>query len=747
MVMNRFLKAFPLVAVMGLGALAAQKPNVVVILADDLGYGDLGCYGATKVKTPNIDAFAQQGVRFTDAHSPSGVCQPSRYAVMAGRYNWRRGKPWDGTYMFSEKHPTLQQMLGKAGYDTVMFGKWHNGIGHGPVDFNKTLNPGPLDSGFDYFFGTPRSHNEPPQVFVENDRVVALDPNDPLRIIEHKEVEERGLKDWGWGLSEGAAAAHKARPEDEIDLIVAERAADYLKKRSKKTPLFLYVAFVAPHVPLSPSEQFKGTSEAGVYGDFLQQLDAAMGTVLKALKNNGYDKNTLVIFTSDNGAVYMRSAVETGHRQNGELLGQKTDAWCGGNQVPFIVRWPGKIPMNRTSDAFMSHTDVMATVSAATGVPLPKGAAEDSLNQWPVWTNPSGESIRNEMVYTGIFGQGLYYKGWVYYPFQGSGGMTAHPTQVWGQSYKSTGMTNSDHHADGTLRANAPGAQLYNVKSDPGQTTNVYGQNPERISAMKARLDALIGPPKTPPGDGSTFSTSSNATKKAPVSWNNAVWGNPAQVPMSGNHYVHDQKDVWLLALGTNGPFPGKTLTLKNDASIWLTGGGMLGKGQLILDGGQIQNRYSGRNAVLLGRVRVDAPSKILNIDGSLELKAGLSGEGDLSLSAFQQAGTSVIISGADQGYTGTFVLSDSAADEVALDVDFATAFPKAGLNFESRNSSRMPMLALKETLRFAEVSMPGENGGMVKLPNGTYRADDLKAAGVSGLAYRNLEGTLIVGK
>ncbi|MEA2067740.1 MAG: arylsulfatase [Verrucomicrobiota bacterium] len=716
----------------------------MIILADDLGYGDVGCYGAELLKTPNIDRLAAQGVRFTDAHAPAAVCQPSRYGVMTGRYNWRRGKSWDGTYMFKDGEETLQRVLGRAGYDTAAFGKWHNGIGRGPVDFNKTLSPGPLESGFDYFFGTPRSHNEPPQVFVENRNVVALDPNDPLRVIEHKEVVARGLKDWGWGLSEGAADAHSMRPEDQIDLIVANRAAQYISERKADKPLFLYVAFVAPHVPISPSLRFQGTSQAGQYGDFLQQLDASVGIVLDALKAKGLAENTLVIFSSDNGAVYMHSAVEAGHRQNGELLGQKTDAWCGGNQVPFIVRWPGKVPTGKTSDAFISLTDIMATVTAATAVETPETAI-DSINQLPVFLNPSVESIRTEMIYTGIFGQGIYSDGWVYYPFQGSGGMTAHPTQRWGQPYKNTGMSNSDHTADGKLRADAPPAQLYNVKRDPGQAANVHNQHPERVATMKKRLNELIAPPGAPAGDGSTLSTGADAPKKAPVSWNGEVWGEPANVPTIGNHYIHDRSDVWLLALGNNGPFPGQTLALKDKASIWLTGGGSIGKGVLVLDGGQIQNRYSGRKAIVLGRVRVDSLSNILNIEGSLELKTGLSGSGDLSIAAFQLSGTSVAISGADQGYTGTFILSDSAADGVALDVEFSTAYPNAGLTFRSNAPARMPVLLLKNDLRFASVAMPSTTGGVIDLKPGTYDAAALKSAGVSEQAFEDFGGMLSV--
>ena len=730
---------------MAASSVAGQQPNVLIILADDLGYGDLSCYGADLVKTPNLDRLSEQGVRFANAHVSAAVCQPSRYAVMTGRYEWRRGKPWDGSYMFDDKHPTLQQTLGKAGYHTAAFGKWHNGWGLGPVDYNDAeVKPGPLESGFNYYFGTPRSHNEPPQVFMENRTMYKRDPADPLKMISHKEVVDRGLKDWGWGLSEGAKGAHEARPEEEIDLIVAERAASYIQARLENKPFFLYVAFVAPHVPISPAERFRGSSRAGDYGDYVQQLDAAVGIVLNALEQQGLAENTLVIFTSDNGGLYMPSAIDAGHQINGQLLGQKTDAWCGGNQVPFIVRWPGNVPAGKTSEAFVSLTDIMATVTAATGVKTPETAI-DSLNQLSVFLNPDETKlVRSEMVYTGIFGQGIYSDGWVYYPFQGSGGMTAHPTQRWGQPFARMGTSNSDLNPDGSLKADAPPAQLYNVKRDPGQTTNLYSQHPERVATMKKRLAELIAPPAAPVGDGSTLSTSSAAPHKAPISWNGEVWGDPANVPATGNHYIHDNKEVWLLALGRNGSFPGKTITIKDNASIWLSGGGAIGDGVLILNGGQIQNR-SGSAIEVAGSIRIDSASSILNIEGDLELKAGLSGTGDLQLSVFQRLAR-IQIGGEDQGYSGTFILADSAKDGAGLDVEFSTAFPKAELRFQSANRLRMPVLQLKGNLSFSSVCMPSQNGGMLDLEPGSYDADALIKAGVVKQAVKDSGGTLSVG-
>lgn len=472
----------------------AARPNIVLIVADDLGYGDLGCYGATKLKTPQIDNLAREGLLLTDAHAPSAVCQPSRYAILAGRYDWRRGKTWDGKLVFSPGEATLPSVLKSAGYRTAAIGKWHLGFGYKPMDFNKPLPEGPLAVGFDEFFGTPRTHNEPPFVFIENDHVVGADPADPIKIIPSKEAKAMGLPDWGHGSSTGGRKAHEARPQDKIDLIFADRAADFIRRQSSETPFFLYLPFVAPHVPLCPDASFRGGSQAGAYGDVIQQLDHCVNVVLETLQQKGFADNTLVIFTSDNGAVYMSEALENGHRQNAGLLGQKTDAWEGGNRVPFIARWPGHIPAGKKSDLLFCLSDIMATVLAASGVAAPSGAGEDSLNQLPVLLGPEkAQAVRSEMVYTGIFGQGLRQNQWVYYPFKGSGGMTAHPTQKWGQPYGRIGMKNSDFTASGVQKADAPSAQLYDIAADPGQSTNILASHPEVAGQLQDRLNTILG--------------------------------------------------------------------------------------------------------------------------------------------------------------------------------------------------------------------------------------------------------------
>ncbi|HUT88997.1 MAG TPA: sulfatase-like hydrolase/transferase [Thermoguttaceae bacterium] len=488
-------------AVCGLAppAESLAKPNILLIVADDLGYGDVGCYGATKIKTPNIDRLAGEGVRLTDAHAPAAVCQPTRYAILSGTHFTRAKRQGKYTLYFHEGQVTLPGLLKLAGYRTAAIGKWHLGFGRGAEpDYNGELKPGPLETGFDYFFGCPRTHNEPPMVFVENHRMVGFDPADPIRIISHDEVVNRGLKDWGWGLSEGASKAHAARPVEKIDLILAEKASRFIAQKSD-APFFLYLPFLAPHVPIAPAAEFQGTSQAARYGDYVQQLDACVGKVLDALRTQGLVDNTLVLFTSDNGAVLHRDALEADHRANSTLLGQKTDAWEGGHRVPFIARWPGRIPAGLQGDQLLGLTDLMATLAAAVDVALPEGAAPDSLNQLSVLTDPAhAAAVRNEFLMQGTGGLALRQGNWVYLPKQGSCGMTVQspPGPLWGRPYGKLGLANSDVDDAGRVKPDAPPVQLYNLATDPGQATNLAASEPQRAAAMQQRLAELIARPK-----------------------------------------------------------------------------------------------------------------------------------------------------------------------------------------------------------------------------------------------------------
>lgn len=466
---------------------AAEKPNVLLILADDLGWGDLGCYGATNIRTPRIDALAREGARFTDAHSVSGVCNPSRYSILSGTYLWHAKRKNDYSLYFHEGQVTLPGLLKSAGYRTAALGKWHNGFGrNGDPDWNAELKPGPLEIGFDSFFGTPRTHNEPPLVFVEDHHVFGLDRADPIRIDKTKGPH---------GVMSGGAKAQAARPDERIDFILAEKAAAFLGQQSKEVPFFLYLAFAAPHVPINPALEFRGTSQVGLYGDYIQQLDHCTGLVLDALSRQGLTDNTLVIFSSDNGAMYTREAIETGHRPNAELLGQKTDGWEGGHRVPFLARWPGRIPAGSVRKELFSQVDLMATLAEIAGVPLPPGASPDGASELAALLDPvQAPAKRTEAVFLGTGGFVLRQGDWVYLPKQGSCGMTVQVPggAPWGQPFARLGQANSDVDANGSIKPGAPPAQLYNLKDDLAEAANRIGAEPEVAQRLAARLEELV---------------------------------------------------------------------------------------------------------------------------------------------------------------------------------------------------------------------------------------------------------------
>lgn len=474
------------------------KPNIVFIIADDLGVGDLQCYGATKIKTPNLDRLAADGVRATDANASASVCTPSRYGILTGRDYWRIKTDWQGQSLIEPDRQTVAKTLREAGYKTGYFGKWHLGWGEvdpakrrphrADLDWNAPpIKPGVLEAGFDTFFGTPFSHNEPPLVFMEGRAVFKGDPADPLEIVG-PEVE----KYFGYGTSRGAKAAHEARPIDRIDEIVADKAAAFIEANAPG-PFYLNIAFVAPHVPIAPAPEFKKASDVGPYGDYVTMLDHCVGRVLEALDRAGVADNTLVIFTSDNGAILHKEVHETGHRANAARLGQKTDAWLGGVNVPFIARWPGRIPAGSTTGALISLNDFYATACAAAHLPPPSGDGIDSVNQLPVLTGSEAASVRKEMTHIAISKPGLALRSgdWLFIPAQGSLGVTTDPKMAWAMQFGEIGLVNSDFKPDGTLKADAPPVQLYNVKDDPSQAVNVALKNPEKVREMSARLQEL----------------------------------------------------------------------------------------------------------------------------------------------------------------------------------------------------------------------------------------------------------------
>lgn len=493
-----------------LKAADSAHPNVVLIFADDLGYGDLGCYGATKVQTPHIDQLAAEGRKFTDAHSASAVCTPSRYALLTGEYPvranggqgaWGPLSPISGLIIEPDKL-TVADVFKNQGYATAALGKWHLGFGVRETDWQKPLRPGPLDLGFDYFYGVPLVNSGPPFVYVENDRVVGGDPADPLIHLgpgTHPEATsvtpippEAGRRTPN--RFKGGVEAHKQYNDYLVGTVLAGKAVDWIAK-NKGGPFFLYLSTTNIHHPFTPNKRFKGTSEAGLYGDFIHELDWIVGEVLQSLEDNGLSDNTLVIFTSDNGGMFNiggQAAFEAGHRQNGDLLGFKFGVWEGGHRVPFIAKWPGKIEAGTVSIELISNVDMLATVAALTGQKLEEAQLADSVNVLPALLGEPHSPLRDHLVLAPRQPTHLSLrKGkWIYIGAQGSGGFTGGPGDHGAGgpvSVSYVGSVNSDI-VNGKIREDAPPAQLYDLEADVNQTTNLYHQYPEVVREMEAIL-------------------------------------------------------------------------------------------------------------------------------------------------------------------------------------------------------------------------------------------------------------------
>ncbi len=492
--------------------IAQDKPNVVFIFVDDLGYGDLGCYGATKVKTPNIDKIASEGRIFTDAHSASAVCTPSRYALLTGQYPFRanNGKgiwgpaPINSELLIKTNQITIADVFKNSGYATAALGKWHLGFGEGENNWQEPLSPGPNDVGFDYYYGVPIVNSAPPYVYVENDRIVGGDPNDPLVYVgKGKEKEVTPITPIPPEASQrtpnrfkGALEAHKLYNDYTVGTILAEKAVNWITD-NKQNPFFLYFATTHIHHPYTPGKQFQGKSDAELYGDFIQELDWMVGEVTNCLKKQGLSENTLVIFTSDNGAMLNlggRNAVKAGHKINGDLLGFKFGVWEGGHRVPFIAKWPGRIETGSVSNQLICNVDMLATFMSLTGQDGNLIDDTDSVNILPALLDNPEESIRKELVLAPKSEKHLSLrKGkWMYIPAKGSGGFRGSKPQhhAWGgaPAVAFVGGKNSDIE-NGKIKEDAQPAQLYNLEEDKYQTTNVYGKYPEVVKEMKTILE------------------------------------------------------------------------------------------------------------------------------------------------------------------------------------------------------------------------------------------------------------------
>lgn len=481
-----------------------SRPNVVLILADDLGYGDTGCYGATKIKTPHLDRLATEGLRFTDAHSASAVCSPSRYALLSGEYPFRANM-WGPLAAASKlrvdtRRATLASLFKSAGYATACIGKWHLGFGdQDQPDWNKDLKPGPLECGFDYYYGLPIVSSFAPYVYVENHRVVGLDPNDPLKyggtVEGTMKWPEKGLN----GMS-GGKAAHELYREDQLATVLTDKATTWLKSNKEK-PFFLYYATPHIHHPFTASEKFRGTSECGRYGDFVQEFDDMVGQVMRTLDDLGVADNTLIIVTSDNGGMLNQGgqdAWKAGHRINGDLLGFKFDAWEGGHRVPFLARWPGRIKPGSVSNQLLALIDLPASFGSMLGAKLNPGDFPDSVNALAVLDGSATQPIRDRLIISPFHATHLTLREgkWLYIGVRGGGGFTSTKPgdhALGGPAaLKFAGETNSDI-ANGKFKDDAPQAQLYDLQADPSQTTNVIRHHPEVATKMAATLKELVG--------------------------------------------------------------------------------------------------------------------------------------------------------------------------------------------------------------------------------------------------------------
>lgn len=523
------MKCIPLFCLLILSHLMARAdlPNVVLIFADDLGYGDLSCYGATKVNTPHIDKLAREGKRFTDGHSASSVCTPSRYALLTGEYPHRKNL-YSPVFLktplvIDTNQQTIASVLKDAGYATACVGKWHLGFGEkgkGRTDWNAPLKPGPLELGFDYFFGLPVVNSHPPFVYVENHEVLGADPKDPFvygQKAKTKEIHEKmHLDDIG-----GADAAHALYEDEYVATKLTEKATDWIKQQTRSAssgetakPFFLYLATTNIHHPFTPHPQFLGTSEAGLYGDFVHELDWIVGEIMKTLEAQGVADNTLVIFTSDNGGMLnetAQQAVKLGHKINGDLLGAKFDAWEGGHRVPFIAWWPGHIEAASTSSEVICNIDMIRTLAELTGTTLKPGQGQDSASFLAVLTDESAVVERDHLLISPFRATHLSVrKGkWMYIGGKSGGGFSSPKLGAHGfggaAAVAYMGKENTNFQ-DGKLKPDLPDGQLYNMEQDPYQTTNVYMDYPEVVAEMAALLKSYSSTAK---------SRSKNAKEKA----------------------------------------------------------------------------------------------------------------------------------------------------------------------------------------------------------------------------------------
>lgn len=484
--MDRPMKWIALLALLPAALLAAGSPNIVILYADDMGFGDLGAnHPQSKIPTPNLDRLAAEGLRFTDGHSSSGICTPSRYAMLTGRHHWRDfhgiAQAFESS-VFKKGQLTLPGMLREKGYATACIGKWHlgwdwnairkpgtpkNSIVHSDFDWTKPFPGGPLDHGFDHYFGD-NVINFPPYAWIEDDKLVAP-PDTTMR-------KTPGLpKEGGWECRPGPARSdwdfYQVLPT------LTRKSVEYVRSRKgKEQPFFLYVPFPSPHAPIIPNDEFDGKSKAGAFGDFVVQTDDACGQILTALRESALEDNTIVVFSADNGAEIFAHERDNkfDHWSSGPFRGIKRDIYEGGHRVPFVIRWPGVIKPAGVSAALISQIDLMATFAALTGYDLPRTSAEDSHDFLPYLRDLSVKPPRTTLVHnTQKDVYAIRHRDWLL--VDAKTGNARPVPQGW--------MKKHDTPPDDGLPV-----ELYDLAKDPGQRKNLADAHPEKVPELQALL-------------------------------------------------------------------------------------------------------------------------------------------------------------------------------------------------------------------------------------------------------------------
>ncbi|NGP45733.1 arylsulfatase [Bacillaceae bacterium SIJ1] len=469
-----------------------SQPNIIYILTDDMGYGDLSCYTAQQYQTKHIDRLADEGRLYTDAHSTSAVCTPSRYSILTGRYCWR-GPVKKGVLhghdpsILEPNRETVASYLKSYGYRTACIGKWHLGLGwakdqHAPhgVDYTLPIQDGPIDHGFDYFYGISASLDMPPYCFIENDRTVGI-PSVPKDPVDFSQEGRDGFMVPGW-------------KDEDVNSTLTEKALDFIKQHDteKEDPFFLYLSLTGPHTPWLPKTEFHDQSGVGPRGDLILEIDDTVGQILSLLEEKNMRENTMVIFTSDNGPDPCREEMTSyGHMSTAQWRGQKADIWEGGHRVPFIVSWPVRVPEGTVSHSLLSLSDLMATCAAIVDGTLPQDAGEDSMSQLSEMTGQtSAEPLRESIILHSFEGMLSLRKGdWKYIRGAGGGGF----------DLRDRSRIGIPHTDDRVVKPDDPQEQLYQLVNDEEERVNKIHDAPEKLLALSQELDELIAAGRTRP--------------------------------------------------------------------------------------------------------------------------------------------------------------------------------------------------------------------------------------------------------